>query len=240
MAKKFGTWDNGAWTGGKKYSCYESHPPLTFTGKDGREYTIYGGSGAHPVVHDADVYIGFNYTVDNPNIKVYPWEEGYRQVTTVNFPITDMQAPADPELFHQLIDWTCNQLQAGKKVHAGCMGGHGRTGTFLAAVVAQMAGMKDAIQYVRKHYCEKAVETNTQIKFLMKEFGVSSVGESKKLQVIGGKSSSWDKTWEPGYSYPSSSGYVGSSGDSTAKKSSPQFSEAKRSIKPVKNAKTLW
>lgn len=49
-----------------------------------------------------------------------------------------------------------------------CVGGHGRTGTFLAAMAIAL-GMKptDAIDHVRKNHCEKAIETLNQEEYLL-------------------------------------------------------------------------
>ena len=68
-----------------------------------------------------------------------------------------------------------------KRVHVGCIGGHGRTGLVLSALVAQMTGMPDPISYVRKHYCTKAVESTEQVTFLTKHFGAAKVEPSKKV-----------------------------------------------------------
>lgn len=150
--------------------CYHTHPALPL--KDG--LVIYGGSCSHPAVSDADVYVGFDYSQGHNN-RAYPWTEG----VWFNFPITDMKAPADYEAFSQLIDWLILQLSANKKVHLGCIGGHGRTGTVMAALVARFLGEADAIAYVRKHYCQKAVESKAQIDFLIKHFGVLPAETSK-------------------------------------------------------------
>ena len=85
-----------------------------------------------------------------------------------------MNVPDDPAEFKKMVTWTLQQLDEGKKVHCGCIGGHGRTGTFLAALCAE-AGEKDAITYVRKNYCKKAVESTKQAEFLTKHFGVTEV-----------------------------------------------------------------
>jgi hypothetical protein len=209
---------SGVYTG-YSMACYSTHQALNFKGKDGKQYSIWGGSCSNPIVYDADIYIGFADTVSNPS-HVYPWEEGYKQVTVINYPI-------------------CNQLQSGKKIHAGCVGGHGRTGTFLAAVVAQMSGMQDAIQYVRKHYCHKAVETSSQVKFLIKEFGCSKAEETKKFFQP-----THNEVFVGGYDpdaplYPTTNGYQGSSGSNTPHKPA-SFASAKRSIKPVASEKKIW
>lgn len=53
--------------------------------------------------------------------------------------------------------------EQGWKVEVGCMGGHGRTGTFLA-YLAVLSGVpaQDAVAYVRTNYCEHAIESDEQ------------------------------------------------------------------------------
>ena len=149
--------------GGGFERCHKSHPALKLPGT---ELVIHGGSCCNPVVTDADVYIGFDSGMQRTSAR-FPWNSG----TEVYFKINDMSPPDDAVEFAKLVSWTKTQLEAGKKVHAGCIGGHGRTGTFLAALVSAF-GEKDAIAYVRKHYCEKAVESSGQVKFLGKHFDV--------------------------------------------------------------------
>lgn len=153
--------------------CYESHPPL----KLGGDMVIYGGSCTRPVVKDADVYIGFDLSMASG--LAYPWDGGIE----VMFPITDMAAPKDPTAFRKLVEWACSQLHAGRKVHVGCIGGHGRTGTMLAALASVMLGEKDAIIYVRENYCVKAVESQAQINFLHDQFGITKVKPTKDYSV---------------------------------------------------------
>jgi len=152
-------------------SCYESHPPLKLPGTD---LVIYGGSCLHPKVNDADVYIGFDAGMTLTK-RVWPWTPG----DEVRFKVQDMGVPDHVSDYHKLVDWTVVQLKADRKVHCGCIGGHGRTGMFLAAVVSKF-GEKDAISYVRKNYCKKAVESSSQVKFLGKEFGIAPVAGAKE------------------------------------------------------------
>ena len=107
--------------------------------------------------------------------KSYPWEEG----ESFLYYIQDMAAPKDADSFKMLISWLADQLVAGKKVHIGCIGGHGRTGTVLAALVKFMTGMEDAITYVRENYCHKAVESSEQISFLSREYGIKPAQPTK-------------------------------------------------------------
>jgi hypothetical protein len=152
--------------------CYESHPALKIG-----EYEIYGGSCSHPVVSDADIYVGLDYGMTY-SAKAYPWNGATR--TEIYFPVTDMYAPSDPKEFHKMVCWLADRLHAGDKIHVGCIGGHGRTGTLFAALVKHMTGNENAIQYVRDNYCEKAVETAEQIQFLVKHYGIKSVKSTKK------------------------------------------------------------
>jgi hypothetical protein len=155
---------------------------------------VYGGSCLSPAVFDADVYIGFDHGM-KLTAASWPWHADKGPVE-VYFPVTDMHAPMDAVEFRNLVEWTAAQIKAGKKVHAGCIGGHGRTGTFFAALVAFMTGETDAITYVRKHYCQKAVESESQIKFLEKHYGVKPVAGSKSRTYSTGK-------WSPSNLYGS-------------------------------------
>ena len=48
----------------------------------------------------------------------------------------------------------------------GCLGGHGRTGTALAACWSTWFVAEEAVSRVRATYGEKAVETNEQMDFV--------------------------------------------------------------------------
>ena len=164
--------------------CYEKHPELKIPGT---ELVIYGGSCIWPVVKDADVYIGFDGGMHFGQ-RSWPWKEGHEFL----FSITDYRAPSDADEFKKLVSWTVKQLQAGKKVHCGCIGGHGRTGTFLSALVAQMApSVTDPISFVRENYCHKAVESSEQVEFLVKHFHCTPVPGAKSHSSSKGGKSSW-------------------------------------------------
>jgi hypothetical protein len=166
----------GAYKPTKTTSCHTSHKPLSLGGG----LFILGGSCSQPI-KDQDIYVGLDMSMTT-HTRAYPWIAGEAFL----FSIRDMQAPSDPAQFKSLIDYLEIQIRSGKKVHVGCIGGHGRTGTVLSALVAQMMGEKDAIQYVRKNYCEKAVESAAQIEFLMKHYGVSKAEGTKDYSDYGG------------------------------------------------------
>lgn len=57
------------------------------------------------------------------------------------------------------------ELAIGRRLLVYCMGSHGRTGTFLASLIALLESAKetpDPIQAVRERHCIKAVETRAQ------------------------------------------------------------------------------
>lgn len=57
------------------------------------------------------------------------------------------------------------ELRAGRCLLAFCVGGHGRTGTFLASLIALLESREetpDPILAVRKRHCERAVESRAQ------------------------------------------------------------------------------
>lgn len=217
--------------------CYEDHKPLVVG-----DYLIYGGSCSTPAVSDADVYIGFDYSMSH-SAKAWPWQA--KPTVEVYFHITDMQCPADAESFRELIEWTALQLIAGKKVHAGCIGGHGRTGTFFAALVTYMTGEKDSISYVRKNYCPKAVESKVQTTFLNKHYGITEVAGSKAWpakalskpkSALGSGYTSKTLTKRPSMAEPKQKSLPFSSSKATG--SSTQGSA--RSITPVASKRDIW
>jgi hypothetical protein len=158
--------------GGGKQRCYHSHPILEIgPGK------VYGGACSSPVIKDADIYVALQKG-DISGFQSDPWDE--KVIHEIRYGIDDMHAPKNIKRFKKMITWLCNQLQEGKTIHVGCIGGHGRTGTVLSAIVAESLGKKKAIQYVRKHYCPKAVESTEQVKFLMEHYGVVEADPTKK------------------------------------------------------------
>lgn len=140
--------------------CFESHTALEVGA-----YKIYGGSCHTPAVK-ADLYLALDHTSLGDS---QPWDVGPLRVS---YRIQDQQAPKNTEKFKEMLRWICNQLQKGKKLHVGCIGGHGRTGLVLSALVATLTKNENPILYVRKNYCSKAVESEEQVDFLVKHFGV--------------------------------------------------------------------
>jgi hypothetical protein len=123
-----------------------------------------------PIIEDAGIYIGLEKNMFEPEY-AKPWHGGL----TLTFHIPNMGVPKNSAEFMNLIDWLANQATEKKKIHIGCIGGHGRTGMVLSALKYVITGDKDSTLYIRKHYCKKAVETATQIDFLHELYGINKV-----------------------------------------------------------------
>ena len=126
-------------------------------------------------------YIYVSLDVEQP---VYYWEQPWYEdegKKHIRFPIEDMFIPTESEDFKFLIEHIQYELSQGKKIHVGCIGGHGRTGMVLSALVEASMGDKlfdehgnkiSAVDYVRENYAKKAVETVPQMLFLHYNFGI--------------------------------------------------------------------
>ncbi|MEG1728103.1 MAG: hypothetical protein RR280_00985 [Bacteroidaceae bacterium] len=147
--------------------CYINHPPLPIR-IDGKDYKIYGGSCWTPVVKDADTYIGFDH-----GQSVIPYKDIDNLPENINFFIQDMHVPSSKAELDKLLHAIANRLKGGKKVHIGCIGGHGRTGLVLTAMVATYMPEVAALKYVREAYCQHAVETLQQEHWLEHHYGVA-------------------------------------------------------------------
>jgi len=147
--------------------CYTYHKPLKFD--DG---VLLGASCSSPR-SGYDIYIGLDWGMEF-NHSNYPWQAEKEGIVEFLFKIPDRGVPRSPKLFKELVNWICIQLHGGKKIHIGCIGGHGRTGLVIAAVKAVWDDELDAINWVRDNYCKKAVESRKQVKFLGKYFGIKA------------------------------------------------------------------
>ena len=165
--------------GGSTVRCCDTHPPLEIKHvASGKSYQIWGGSCLRPNPEWGrfDVEVGFDSGMRRLG-KQYPWDP--KRVEQVLVTVQDSMGSKSPKEYRKLVDWVACQLIEGKRVHAGCIGGHGRTGMFLAALYAHMTGEKDAIKHVRDHYCAKAVESPEQVDFLVKHFGITKAQGAK-------------------------------------------------------------
>lgn len=69
------------------------------------------------------------------------------------------------------------------RVLVHCIGGHGRTGTFCAIMLALTGVLrKDPVEWLRKNYCAKAVETKKQFDYLQ-QLGIKTACAPKPMMM---------------------------------------------------------
>ena len=153
-------------------SCHTTHPVLSLGGGQ-----ILGASCTQPR-GKFDIYVGLDWGMKLRE-PAFPWNPK-PEVIEVTFPIPDGGVPKDPKEFDKMVTWLAAQLALGKTIHVGCIGGHGRTGLLLAALVRVINNDTDASAWVRKHHCPSAIETPEQMKFLHDRYGITEVAPSKR------------------------------------------------------------
>jgi hypothetical protein len=68
-----------------------------------------------------------------------------------------------PKVWSWFIDEVIKELQNGERILTFCVGSHGRTGCFLASLIARLEPeTEDPIAAVRERHCPRAVETLQQ------------------------------------------------------------------------------
>lgn len=72
-----------------------------------------------------------------------------------------------------LIGTVAHELASGKRVEIACLGGHGRTGTLLAALIGRLDGVDaaTALRLAHERYCPHAVETIGQVDLVYRALG---------------------------------------------------------------------
>ena len=148
----------------KSKPCHETHPELDIGGG----ILLGGNCRDHERHADVDLYVALDYGMAHPKFEV-----GKTPARCIYYPIENMKTPHRPDKFAALIDHIVGELAKGARVHVGCIGGHGRTGLVIGAVVARLgiAEDADAIGWVRQNYCQRAIETSGQENFLVVHFG---------------------------------------------------------------------
>lgn len=226
--------------------CYESHPVIEFPNEGKESGWLAGGNCGSPIHSDYDVYVGLDWCFQPRHRASYPWEPEHKtNVIEFQFKITDGAAPADTENAKKMVTWLCNQLQQGKKVHIGCIGGHGRTGMIIAAIMAEWSQMEDAITWVRENYCKKAVESAAQVNWLNTHYGIKKVAGSKQHHAPAPSGGNWP-SYDPGKKYGSThgggySGYSGSSGTgSMFDDKQIHYGGTSNKVTPMSSKRNIW
>lgn len=156
-----------------------------------KSYLVYGGSCYDTNIEGLNIYLSLD--TEQP---VYDWEQpwhpSYQQFDKkhIRFPVLDMFIPDNSHDFKACISYIAEQVLLDKKIHIGCIGGNGRTGLFLSALTQTLMGntlnhydADNAVEYVRKYYNPKAVETVSQLLFLKQVYGINfSLSDAKKVE----------------------------------------------------------
>jgi len=107
-------------------------------------------------------------------------------------------------------DKVTRMVQAGLNVGIFCLGGHGRTGYFTAVVLGMLGQIDpDPVTFLRKNYCEEAVETAEQRDHIAEVLNMPEIKELyvKPTRIMGFRSyglddfTSWGYGDDWGYSY---------------------------------------
>lgn len=88
-------------------------------------------------------------------------------------------------------------LASRRNLMVMCMGGHGRTGTALAILATLLGQVPEGIcpvRWVRDHYCEEAVESDSQADYIERITGriVSTIIEQPKFTFDDWKERGWE------------------------------------------------
>ena len=126
---------------------------------------------------DLGIYLSYDWArgrpLVSPGLAIPPWGEEAGDFPLVYVPWPDYGTPDNPHAVADVAVWTLQQIAANKVVETGCMGGHGRTGTFLACLLAaQGIHPGEAIRRVRDEYCSEAVETDKQCDLVASTYAI--------------------------------------------------------------------
>lgn len=94
-----------------------------------------------------------------------PTRGNRKEIALLDWP--DFNRPDNLRLFVDTMEHLLNCSADGKQVEIGCKGGHGRTGTAIAAMRILLGETADvAKKWVWRNYCWSAIETQSQETFL--------------------------------------------------------------------------
>jgi len=144
--------------------------------------TFGGATGTALDLHDADYVLDCGKVVYKDTLESKFIETGApeflalnklidaRKAKVLRFDWPDMKAPTGvPVAFWRgLVAQFFSALPQGGHVIATCVGGHGRTGTCLAALLLTHSDHTAAsvTDYIREAHCEKAIESEAQVAYL--------------------------------------------------------------------------
>ena len=149
-------------------SCSHHMTPFSFEGMD-NTYTVHL-TGSSSLKSEPGI-------AGLPTVGVYLDEGWFRgRIASNTAHDLDMTQPAslyigwpdfgviDVAILAEGVEWLLPFLHNKESViEIACIGGHGRTGTFIAATMIREGwAVNDAVEYIHGGYCNKAIETKTQ------------------------------------------------------------------------------
>lgn len=185
-----GAWDDRSWTTGKEHGCSIDHanPFLVFT-LTGGGLNIYAGGAIKtkwakpdPRPGNTGVLLDLADVWNVSSVISAPGIEGFAtpHVPRIAIRWADYGAPVVSKA-----EWgrIADLVKKFGGATISCQGGHGRTGTCLA-ILGCLLGLipenMDPIKYVRKVYCNKAVESKEQVRYVHEITGrICASGASK-------------------------------------------------------------
>lgn len=143
------------------------HEPTCVTSIEGIEYYCADRDGVAEFVGDAA--INFTGASTFPQLAHIPQlaaqiDCDYEEIVVT---WTDYGLPRVKSTFWKALHDYCKS-RGWKKVCLHCIGGHGRTGTAICAmmIAVEKWTVQDAVEYVREEYCRHAVESSSQCDYL--------------------------------------------------------------------------
>jgi len=137
-----------------------------------------GGTMRDLVIYEGHLMIAM-ISIETDIVKLYNFKapqllRGNNPIVRISWPDYDVPE-LDQQFWLDLIGvinfkWSAREITG---VTACCVGGHGRTGTALA-VLAGLTGacQSDPVAFIRKHYCKRVVESDSQVKYIEDMTGI--------------------------------------------------------------------
>lgn len=169
------------------------------------DITFYGGGRTRaggwedwPEDEYPDLAVGPTAELDVETRVPHGWGCETHLPTFIELEWPDMRAPLVPPSFWASLVDDIRAKDEIRVVQAQCMGGHGRTGTALSIFLALMRpelydSVDMLVKDLRMLYCENAVETNGQFRYIAKATGLPYHGRvtSSKKWSSGGYGGSY-------------------------------------------------
>jgi len=147
----------------------------------------YGGGTTRDLVIYANHLIVAMTSIDADNVvlhnfnapKLLKYNNPVVELDWPDYGVPVLQKPFWLDLIETINEeWLAKRI---KGVTCCCVGGHGRTGTALAILAGLTGASKfDPVLFIRKHYCSRVVESDSQIKYIEEMTGINVTAKANK------------------------------------------------------------